>query len=375
MRDFALEVHFSKWEFKARYNLTGSDAESWTIADLLSLAMPADREVFENLHLGYTETFGAPALREAIAQTYDSIGADGILCFAGATEGIFAAMQVLLKAGDHAIVLTPNYQSAETVPLSICNVSGVALDENRRWALDLDRLRDAIQPNTRLVSINFPNNPTGAIPPQDTIDALIDLCRERELWLFSDEAYRGVETDASRRVRQVADSYEKGLSLNVMSKAYGLPGLRIGWIACRDRQLLVRLERFKHYLSICNSAPSEVLARIALKARSAIIERNVELIRQNTAAARTFFARHQDLFDFEPPDGGCVCFVRYKGADGVEEFTRRLVEEAGVLLLPSSLYRSEIGKVPDNYFRLGLGRVLVPEALDVMDRWIQKQQL
>lgn len=375
MRDFALEVHFSKWEFKARYNLTGSDAESRTIADLLSLASDEDRHAFENLHLGYTETFGSPALRQAIAETYESLSADDILCFAGAGEGIFVAMQVLLKPGDHAIVLTPNYQSAETVPLSICDVSGVALDASRSWMLDLNRLCDAIRPNTRLVSINFPNNPTGAIPSQDTMNALVELCRKRGLWLFSDEVYRGIETDASRRVRQIADGYEKGLSLNVMSKAYGLPGLRIGWIACRDRDLLVRLERFKHYLSICNSAPSELLARIALKARSTLIERNVELIRKNIAVARSFFARHPDLFDFAPPDGGCVCFVRYKGADGIEEFTRRLVEGAGVLLLPSSVYRSEIGDVPDNYFRLGLGRTLVPAAFDAMDAWIQKRQL
>ncbi|HSD69826.1 MAG TPA: pyridoxal phosphate-dependent aminotransferase [Woeseiaceae bacterium] len=375
MRDFALEVHFSKWEFKARYNLTGSDAESRTIADLLSLASDEDRHAFENLHLGYTETFGSPALRQAIAETYESLSADDILCFAGAGEGIFVAMQVLLKPGDHAIVLTPNYQSAETVPLSICDVSGVALDASRSWALDLNRLCNAIRPNTRLVSINFPNNPTGAIPSQDTMNELVELCRKRGLWLFSDEVYRGIETDASRRVRQIADGYEKGLSLNVMSKAYGLPGLRIGWIACRDRELLVRMERRKHYLSICNSAPSEVLARIALKARDRIIERNLALIRQNVVVAQRFFARYPALFDFAPPDGGCVCFVRYKGADGVEEFTRRLVEEAGVLLLPSTVYRSEIGKVPENYFRLGLGRTLVPAAFDAMDAWIQKWQL
>jgi aspartate/methionine/tyrosine aminotransferase len=244
------------------------------------------------------------------------ISASDILCFAGAGEGIFVAMQVLLKPGDHAIVLTPNYQSAETVPLSICDVSGVALDASQGWTLDLGRLRDAIRPNTRLVSINFPNNPTGAIPSGRILSALVDLCREKNLWLFSDEVYRGVETDPSRRMAQVADIYERGLSLNVMSKAYGLPGLRIGWIACRNRDLLGRMERYKHYLSICNSAPSEVLARIALKARDRILERNLGLIRRNIAAAQTFFARYPDRFEFSPPDGGCVCFVHYKGREG-----------------------------------------------------------
>jgi aspartate/methionine/tyrosine aminotransferase len=372
LRDFALEVHFSKWEFKARFNLAGSDAESMTIAELLKLASARDRQGFKNLHLGYTETYGAPALREAIATTYESISANDILCFAGAGEGIFVAMQVLLEPDDHAIVITPNYQSAETVPLSICEVSGVPLDAARAWMLDIDRLRGALRPNTRLVSINFPNNPTGAIPSQETMKALIELCRENDLWLFSDEVYRGLETDATRRVLQIADVYEKGLSLNVMSKAYGLPGLRIGWIACRDRELLRRLERYKHYLSICNSAPSEILARIALEAREKILQRNVDLVRQNIVHAGKFFGDHAELFDFAPPDGACVCFVRYKGLDGVEVFTNRLVEEAGVLLLPSSLYRSEIGEVPKGYFRLGLGRALVPEALEVVDHWIRQ---
>ena len=101
-------------------------------------------------------------------------------------------MQVLLKPGDHAIVLTPNYQSAETVPLSICEVSGVALDATQGWTLDVNGLRDAIRPNTRLVSINFPNNPTGAIPSKETLIELTDLCRDKGLWLFSDEVYRGV---------------------------------------------------------------------------------------------------------------------------------------------------------------------------------------
>jgi aspartate/methionine/tyrosine aminotransferase len=281
-------------------------------------------------------------------------------------------MRVLLSADDHAIVITPNYQSAETVPLSICEVSGVALDETKNWALDIDRLRGAIRPNTKLVSINFPNNPTGAVPSQDTMNALVELCREKDLWLFSDEVYRGIETEAGRRVKQIADVYEKGLSLNVMSKSYGLPGLRVGWIGCRDRELLLRMERYKHYLSICNAGPSEALATIALKSRKAIHERNVGIVRKNIAVAQPFFDTHRELFEFTPPDGGCVCFVKYKGSDGVENFTRRLVEEAGVLLLPSSMYRSEIGDVPPDYFRLGLGRINVPDALKAMQNFMRK---
>jgi aspartate/methionine/tyrosine aminotransferase len=125
------------------------------------------------------------------------------------------------------------------------------------------------------------------------------------------------------RLPQAVDVYERGVSLNVMSKAYGLPGLRIGWLACRDRATLVRFEHYKHFLSICNSAPSEVLARIALKARDKILDRTRKIVRDNMTVLNGFFADYAHLFDWREPDGGCVGLIRYKGAEGVEEFTRR----------------------------------------------------
>ena len=373
MRDFALEVYFSKWEFAAKYNLAGSDGENMTVAQLLKLASPDDRAAFGDLRLSYTETFGSPALRAEIARTYDTVGPEHLLCFAGAEEAIYAAMHVLLDPADHAIVVTPNYQAAETVPLGICEVTGVPLDIDRDWELDIDLLRAALRPDTKLISINFPNNPTGKIIPRATFDAIVEICRGRGIWLFSDEVYRLIERDRALRLPQAVDVYERAVSLNVMSKAYGLPGLRIGWLACKDRAMLVRFERFKHFLSICNSAPSEVLARIALKARDRILERNRQVVRGNLSVLDAFFADYAHLFDWREPDGGCVGFIRYKGAEGVEEFTRRLVEESGVLLLPSSIYRSELGPVPDNCLRVGFGRSHVPEGVAVLRNWLERK--
>ena len=373
MRDFALEVYFSQWEFKAKYNMTGSDAQSMSLADLLELASPQEREEFDNQWLGYTETYGSPELRNAIAGTYDSVEPEDILCFAGAEEAIYTAMRVLLEPEDHVIVITPNYQAAETVPLSICAVSGIPLDVDNNWDLDIDQIAAAIRPNTKLISINFPNNPTGKIIPRADFDALVELCRQQGIWLFSDEVYRLIERDPGIRLPQAVDVYERGISLNVMSKAYGLPGLRIGWLACKDRELLQRFERYKHYLSICNSAPSEQLALIALNHRDAILERNRKLVGDNLALYAELFSSHPRLFEWTPPDGGCVGFIRYLGDDGVESFAKRLVEEAGVLFLPSSIYHSELNEVPRNCFRFGYGRIFVPEGLEVMRAWMTKQ--
>ena len=183
--DFRLETHFSRWEFKARFHMTASDAESISLGELLSMATAEEREELDSLWLGYTETYGAPDLREAIAATYKTRSADEILCFAGASEGIFAANNVILDKDSHAIVVTPNYQSHETLPVAICEATGVPLDSDDGWSLDIDRIAANIRPNTKLITINFPHNPTGTILPIDRYYALIELCRKHGIYLFS----------------------------------------------------------------------------------------------------------------------------------------------------------------------------------------------
>lgn len=371
--DFKLETYFSRWEFNARYHLTASDAQTITVADLLDLADDDGKRRWETLALGYTETRGLPVLRDEIADTYgDAVGPEDVICFAGAEEAIYLAMHVLLDPGDHAIVLTPNYQAAETIPLALCEVTGVALCEEDNWSLDVDAVERALKPNTKLVSVNFPNNPTGAVADPEAFRRLVRLCDERGITLFSDEVYRGLELDRPS-LPQAADLSPTALSLNVMSKAYGLPGLRIGWIACRDRDLLDKLERAKHYTSICNSAPSEILALIGLRARDRLLARNREIVATNLPLFADFFGRHTDLFDFAAPQGGCVCFPRYLGAEGVEAMCTDLVEQAGVLLLPSSIYRSELTEVPKDRFRVGLGRSGPEEALQHWENWLEKR--
>ncbi len=365
--DFRLETHFSEWEFRARYHMTASDAESLSVRDLLALATPEEREAFEGLWLGYTETFGAPDLRAAIAATYARQEAADILCFAGASEGIYAANHVLLDADSHAIVVTPNYQSHETLPVALCEATGVPLDPEDGWSLDIDRVAAAIRPNTRLVTINFPHNPTGAILPRDRYDALVALCRHHGIWILHDEIFHGLGPTGTEHLPFVADEYERGLSLGVMSKSYGLPGLRIGWIACRDRAMLSRMERMKHYLSICNSAPSERLAIIALRNRARLLARNCALVDENLGKWDAFFARHPGLFDWRRPDGSCTAFPRYRGEEGVEAFCRALVEESGVLFLPGTIYRSALGPTPPDRFRLGFGRTGLDAGLAALE--------
>jgi aspartate/methionine/tyrosine aminotransferase len=372
--DFLLETYFSTWEYTARYNMTAADAQTMSVSELLRLADDDSRARWEMLQLSYTPTYGLPELREAIAASYDHLAAEDILCFAGVAEPLYLAMQVLLDRGDHAVVLTPNYQATETVPLSICEVTGVALRPEDGWALDLDAVRRALRPATRLVAVNFPNNPTGAIPDADSWHQLVQLCAEHGSRLLSDEIYRGLELPPQAPLPQAADLSATALSLNGLSKAYGLPGLRIGWIGCRDRAVLDRLERAKHYTSICCSVASEVLAVIALRARDQILGRNRQIIAANIPVFADFFARFPGLFDWRPPQGSCVSFPRYFGADGVEVMCADLVHQTGVLLLPASIYRSALTPVPADRFRVGIGRRDPQEALDCWTTWQEKRQ-
>jgi len=368
--DFQLETYFSKWEFTAEHHLTASDAESMSLSELLAFATEDERAAWDNLHLGYTPTWGTPELRSAVSGIYRTTEPEDILAFAGAGEALFWAMQ-LAEPGDHVIVTVPNYQSIESIPVA----SGVEIDglplwsgagADLRWTLDLDRFASLVKPNTTLVSVNFPNNPTGFVPDHATWKSFNDFCHERGIRVVSDEVYRGVELNPTDMVAAAVDVNPSALSISVTSKAYGLPGLRVGWLASRDRAVLSRLERAKHYTSICNAGPSEHLTCILLRNERAILEKNRQLNLENDRAVHTFMDEFPELFQYQSPVGGCVAFPRWTGLGSALDFCTRAVEEHGVFLLPNSVYASSLAEVPTDRFRIGIGRRSVPASLDVL---------
>ncbi|RZV48317.1 MAG: aminotransferase class I/II-fold pyridoxal phosphate-dependent enzyme [Acidimicrobiales bacterium] len=374
--EFKLETYFSTWEFTARHHLTASDAESMTVAELLALGTDEDLQAYENLHLGYTPTWGTEPLRAAIAGSYESLTSSNVLGFAGAGEALFWAMQLFVEPGEHVIVNVPNYQSIESIPLATgVAVSGLPLwsgtGADLRWELDLERFESLLRAETSLVSVNFPNNPTGFVPDHETWSAFNALCHERGIRVVSDEVYRGVETNPDDTIAAAADINPSALSISVTSKAYGLPGLRVGWVASQDVGALGRLEKAKHYTSICNSAPSELLATVALNHGDVILDRNRAIVAANDQIVTEFAQRHPDLFEYETPVGGCVTFPRYLGPEGPAEFCRRAVEESGVFLLPYTVYESELGAIPEDRFRIGIGRRDVPQSVAALERHLE----
>ncbi len=366
--ELALASYLSCWHGTTRHHISASQSETMTVAELLELGDGEDLERWRTLQLGYTDPLGAPWLRRAIAAGYGAAQDADVVCFAGAQEALFAVLHALLGRSDHAIVVLPNYPAVEALALSLCNVSGVALDAADGWSLDIDAVARAIRPDTRLVAISFPNNPTGHVLPRGSLAALVALCRQHGIWLLSDEVYRLTERDPARRLPPVADIYERGISLGAVSKAHGLPGLRIGWAACRDPELAARMAMKRQYLSTCSAGPSEVLGCIAIRAAPSIIARNRRIAEDNLALVCGFLKRHAGLFDWTLPEAGMVGYVRYRGADGVEAWARRMAQVAGVLLLPASMFRSRLLELPDDRFRVGFGCHGLAAGLDALER-------
>jgi len=348
---FLLERFFAAHEFSAAHNLCGSDCETFSIGELLSLE-PGAAEAFFSLRLGYTESAGDPGLRAEIAGLYRGIEADDVLVFSGAEEAIFVFMNAALRAGDHLVVLTPCYQSLAAVAEAAgCRVSRWDAIAERGWAPDNEGLAREIAADTRALVVNFPHNPTGFLPDKGQFAGIVEIARRRRLLLFSDEVYRLLEYEPGERLPAACEVYENGISLGVMSKAFGLAGLRLGWVACRNRELLRAMAELKDYTTICAAAPSEFLARLALRRRREILGRNLEIIGRNLRYLDDFFAGHERLFSWLRPRAGPVAFPAVRFAPSCDDFCAGLLRRHGVLLLPGRLFAAG-----PEHFRIGFGR-------------------
>jgi aspartate/methionine/tyrosine aminotransferase len=364
--DFALERYFARWEFAVEYLLCASDVEGYPMADVLRLADPEARALWDGLRLGYAESTGYPLLRAEIAQLYDEIGPDDVLVFGGAEEAIFCLMNTLLGPGDHAVVTWPGYQSLYEIGRAAgAEVTLHELRAEDRWGLDVERLIASLRPETRLVVVNAPHNPTGMLPTHAEWARLTDALSDRGIHLLADEVYRFLEFDERDRLVAGADAYPRGISLGVMSKSFAMAGLRIGWLATRDLELLDRCAHFKDYTTICSAAPSEILALIGLRARNRVIARSLRIVSDNLAILDEFFARRADRFARVRPRGGSIGFPELLGGTPIDQFASELVEARGVLLLPASQFGH-----PANRFRIGFGRENLPDALAALEAFI-----
>jgi aspartate/methionine/tyrosine aminotransferase len=364
--DFALERYFARWEFAVEHLLCASDVEGYPMAALLDLADDQALALWNNLRLGYSESTGHPLLRAEIASLYDGIGPDEVLVFAGAEEAIFCLANVVLGPGDHAVVTWPGYQSLYEVGRAAgAEVTLHELRETDDWGLDVERLVASLRPNTRLVVVNAPHNPTGMLPTHAEWAQLTGELDRRGIHFLADEVYRFLELDEADRLTAGADAFSRGISLGVMSKSFAMAGLRIGWLASHDRELLARCAAFKDYTTICSSAPAEILALIGLRSRDVVLGRSRLIVATNLAVLDAFFVRQRNRLTWVRPRGGSVAFPRLLGDTPIDTFAAELVEAKGVLLLPGSQFNH-----PGNHFRIGFGRENLPDAVARLEAFI-----
>jgi aspartate/methionine/tyrosine aminotransferase len=360
VRPFRIERYYARHEFTTRYMLSSSDCESRTIESLLELEPDAHARLLSTW-CGYTESPGAPELRLAIAGLYERIEPDEVIVTSCAEEGIFLLYHALLSAGDHAVVETPCYESA----LELVRSTGAEVNPWHRryeegWAHDVEALERLVRPATRVLYVNQPHNPTGTLMGRATFERIVELAQTHGIVLFSDEVYRELEHDPKHRLPAACDLDERAVSLGSISKSYGLPGLRLGWLVTRDPALREAIMRLKDYTTICSSAPSEVLTALALRNRHGVLERNLGIVLRNLPLVEEFFARHSESFEWVRPHAGPIGFPRVRGVGDIERFCERLAGH-GVLLLPGSVYDEP------EHVRVGFGRANLPEALAALE--------
>lgn len=362
---FKLERYYDKYEFKTKYMLSSSDCEAMTIADLLAFE-PDAAEKFQRHWLGYTESPGSAELRQEIARSYQQIEPENVLVHSGSEEPIFSFINVAFNPGDHVIIHYPCYLSVYEVAKAVgCEITRWEGSEADNWELDLEFLRRNIRSNTKAVMINCPHNPTGYLMSREKLQAIVEIARENNLLLFSDEVYRGLEYNGGETLPAACDLYENAVSLGGTAKAMGLPGLRIGWIATRNVEIFKAMAAYKDYLTICNSAPSEFLTIIALRHHKVIIQRNVEIVEANLKLLNPFFERYSSLFSWATPRACSTAFPRLKANVEADKFCVDLIDQKSVLLLPSTCY--DYG---NKHFRLGFGRKNLPEVLPIFEEFV-----
>jgi len=361
LKPFKLERFFAKYEFNVEYQMSASDCESMSVGELLSY----DTRVtplggLEQLQLGYTESKGDPQLREAVSSLYSQVSPEGVL-IAAPEELIFLFLNAHLAKDDHVVITTPAYQSLTEIPRSLgCRVSTWPVElRNGHWQLDFDYLEREMSDSTKMVIVNIPHNPTGLAFTEAEKKGLTEILRRHGTLLLADEMYWQLEYADEVSSTPFCDLYEKAVSLSGLSKAYGLPGLRIGWLAGQSSELLEPAAQLKDYTTICNSAPSELLALIAVQKSSQLVGRCRGIIAENLSLLRELAEGHPHSIELLPGQGGSILFPRFTDGRSAENASQKLIEKQNLLMLPGPLF-----DMPDNYFRVGLGRTSFAQVLN-----------
>jgi aspartate/methionine/tyrosine aminotransferase len=351
---FRLERAQSVYENEVEYNLSESGVEPLTVRDLLT--DESQRSSLFGLELKYAQSNGSAELREHIASFYPDATRDNVLVSTGTSEANYTTLWGLLEEGGRAAIMLPNYLQSLGIARAYADRADAyrlaEVDDNgrRRWALDVDSLHRAVSKQTRLIMVTNPNNPTGAVLTEAEMDEIIRVARRAGAWLVVDEVYRGAEVRGNWLTPTFWGRYGKVIVTGGLSKAYGLPGLRVGWVVGPKREV-ERLWSYQDYTTITPSVLSDRLAAAATepRRREQIFSRTRAIIRRNLPPVEAWIATHADIFDYIPPVAGAIVFIKYRLPIASDKLSERLRIEHSVLI-PAGAYFG-VGK----YLRVGIG--------------------
>jgi aspartate/methionine/tyrosine aminotransferase len=363
---FEMERMQSQWENRVAHNLSESGVHAMAVDELLE---PAEREEILGQRLIYIQSNGSEALRTAIAALYPGAGPDEVLLANGTAEANYISAWHLVEPGDEVVMMLPNYMQLWGAIRGLgASIRPFHLDESRGWAPNLDELAEAVTPRTRLIAVCNPNNPTGAVLDPDQMRQIVAAAARHGSWLLVDEVYRGAERDGVE-TPSFWGLYDRLLVTGGLSKAYGLPGLRIGWVA-GPRALLAELWGRKDYLTISPGALSDFLAKKALRpaTRSRLLERTRSILSANYPVLEEWVARRGQALSLVPPRAGAIAYLRYRWPVNSTELVVRLRDEQGVLIVPGDHFGM------DGFLRVGFGnepedlRIGLERMEEVLDR-------
>jgi len=344
---FELERFQSEWENRVTHNLTESGVHPLSVEGFLD---PGEREEVLRQPLVYVQTNGTPALRESIAALYPGATVDNVVATNGTAEANYISIWRLLEPGDELVMMLPNYMQIWGLARSLgATVVPWRLHEETSWAPDLDDLRRALTPKTRLIALCNPNNPTGSILPESAMNEIVAAAEKQGAWLLADEIYKGAERDG-KETPSFWGRYDRTLATCGLSKAYGLPGLRMGWVV-GPAPTIAELWHRKDYTSIVPGALSDLLARKALRpeTRKRIFTRTREIINRNYPTVEKWLGARGAAFRLVPPRAGAITFPHYSWPINSTRLIERLRDEQSVLVVPGDQFGL------DGYLRLGLG--------------------
>ena len=359
---FKVEEWFNKYEHKAVYDLADTCVEALSINELLAITH-ADLKEIHSKKLNYGDIHGSIRLKNAICKMYEYQAPDNITITHGAVGANQLVMLALIENGDKVVSIIPTYQQHYSIPKSIgANVKLLYLKESNNWIPDLEELEKLVGNDTKVICMNNPNNPTGAVIPEEKLQKIIQIARKSNSYILCDEVYRGLEHNGEIS-KSIADIYEKGISTGSVSKVFSLAGLRLGWIA-GPKDVMIEVNRQREYNTISVGILDDYFASLAIENKEKIIKRNINKILEGKNVL-TDWLNTEKHCHCVIPQGGTTAFIGYYTKINSSKLCKKLQDDTGVMILPGETMEF------DGYLRIGYGNNpdKLNTALNIFSDW------